>query len=58
MELNELKLKMDQAHYIYDEELAVVLFVIDVFVRKTRWREIRGFFRKKKRKETPTHEAT
>ena len=27
MELNELKLKMDQAHYIYDEELAVVLFV-------------------------------
>ena len=38
--------------------LAVVLFVIDVFVRKTRWREIRGFFRKKKRKETPTHEAT
>ena len=27
MELNELKRKMDQAHYIYDEELAVVLFV-------------------------------
>ena len=27
MELNELKLKMDQAHYIYDEELATVLFV-------------------------------
>ena len=27
IELNELKLKMDQAHYIYDEELAVVLFV-------------------------------
>ena len=27
MELNELKLKMDQAHYIYDETLATVLYV-------------------------------
>ena len=26
---------------------AVVLFVIDVFIRKTRWRDIKNFFRKK-----------
>ena len=29
---------------------AAVLFVIDVFIRKTRWKDIKGFFRRKKAK--------
>ena len=27
MDLNQLKAKLDEAHYIYDETLATVLFV-------------------------------
>ena len=34
--------------------LAVVLFVIDVFVRKFRWKDITGFFRKKQLKGVKT----
>ena len=30
--------------------LAVSLFVIDVFIRKTRWKDIARFFRRKKAK--------
>jgi hypothetical protein len=30
--------------------LSVALFVIDIFIRKTRWKEIRAFFEKLSRK--------
>ena len=30
---------------------AAVLFVADVFIRKTRWKDIKGFFRRKKQRE-------
>ena len=47
------KNEVDTYEYSYRIPLlifAVALFVIDVFIRKTRWRDITGFFRRKRAK--------